>query len=260
MEKFIIYDINRIILVDKNEYLEKRTVFSAKQLLYHELIYHFSGEAMVYFNQEKLYTPPNTIRYLPIGNCERYIVDRSEKGECIDICFSSNIPLAKTAFVVNVKNEKIATLFKRIFSVWVRKDEGYYLECISLLYKILAEMQKTSYIPDSQYEKIKPVIEYIQNNFLNQEIITAQQLVSLSGISYSYIKRLFALKYKVSPKRYILQLKMNYACDLLRHNQHSISRIAEICGYSDIYSFSHQFKTEFGLSPTEFIKKYKSSK
>ena len=51
-----------------------------------------------------------------------------------------------------------------------------------------------------------------------------------------------------------------YASDLLRHGEHSISQIATLCGYDEIYSFSRQFKNEFGLSPTEFIKKYKSSK
>ena len=53
---------------------------------------------------------------------------------------------------------------------------------------------------------------------------------------------------------------MNYACDLLQHREHTVSQIAEICGYKDVYTFSHQFKIEFGISPTQFIKKYKSSK
>ena len=74
------------------------------------------------------------------------------------------------------------------------------------------------------------------------------------------LKKLFALKYKISPKQYILQLKMNYACDLLRCGEYSISQIADICGYSDIYTFSRQFKVAFGLSPTAFARKYQSSK
>ena len=53
---------------------------------------------------------------------------------------------------------------------------------------------------------------------------------------------------------------MNYATDLLQLGEYSISQIANLCGYEDIYSFSRQFKNEFGLSPTDFSKKYKSSK
>ena len=75
-----------------------------------------------------------------------------------------------------------------------------------------------------------------------------------------YIKKLFDLKFNISPKKYILSLKMNYACDLLRHGEYSISQIAEMCGYNDLYTFSHQFKITLGISPSAFIKKYKSSK
>lgn len=261
MEKtIIIKEINGIIFVGKHEYPEKKTAFSPKELFYQELIYNFSGDLTIEFNAQTLHTLPNTIRYLPAGICNKYIVDRKEYGECIDIFFTSDKLLFNEALVIDTKNEKLAHLFKKVFSLWVQKNEGYRFECIALLYKILAEMQKTSYLPDSQYLKIKPALDYIHKNFLNQEPITANTLVSLCGISYSYIKKLFALKYKVSPKRYILQLKMNYACDLLQHREHTVSQIAEICGYKDVYTFSHQFKIEFGISPTQFIKKYKSSK
>ena len=257
---FIIHSINNIILVEKKAYPENRTIFKSKFLRYHELIYHFSGKSTVYFNQKKFNISANTIRYLPVGNCEKYIVERTEHGECIDIFFASNLPLNEEAFVLNLTNEKIAALFKKIFSVWVQKDEGYYFKCISILYNILAEMQKKSYTPSSLFNKIKPAVEYIQEHFLDKEPITSEKLVSLCSISYSYIKRIFTLTYKTSPKRYILQLKMNYASDLLRYGEHTVSKIAELCGYGDVYTFSRQFKIDFGLSPMDFQKKYKSSK
>ena len=259
-ENLIITDINRIIFVGKNEYKEKTIVFPYKTLFYHELIYHISGNSTVYFNEETLQVSPNVIRYLPAGDCTKYIVDGKTPSECIDVFFSSNIPLDERAFTLSVKNEKIQNLFKKIFLLWTQKENEYYLECVSLLYKIIAEMRKTNYLPDSQFQKIKPAIEYIQNNFLSNEIITAEQLVAVCGISYSYIKKLFQLKFKISPKRYILSLKMNHACDLLKHNEYGVSTVAQMCGYNDIYAFSHQFKSEFGVSPSEFIKKYKSSK
>ena len=259
-EKFVITDINRIILVGIHEYPEKKTFFPSKYLYHHELIYNFSGRSTVYFNDKILKSEPNSIRYLPLGPCEKYIVDKVEHGECIDICFSSNIPLSDSAFITPVKNEKIAGLFKKIFSLWVAKSEEYYLECVSLLYKIIAEMRKTNYLPDLQFQKINPAIEYIQNNFWSSKAITAEKLTQLCGISYAYIKRLFDLKFKISPKKYIISLKMNYACELLRHDGYSISQIADACGYSDLYTFSHQFKTTLGISPSAFRQKYKSSK
>ena len=260
-ERFIITDIDRVVLVTgKKEYPEKKTVFGAKQLYFHELIYHLSGEATIYFNGEVLHTFPNVVRYLPQGECRQYIVEREKHGECIDICFTSNKPLADTAFVRSVKNEKVATLFKKIFTLWTQKGEQYYLECTSLLYKIIAEIQKTSYLPEEQYLKIKPAVDYIHERFLSDEAITAEKLSAVCGISYSYIKKLFALKYKTSPKRYAVLLKLNYACDLLRCGEYTVSEVAEVCGYKDVYFFSRQFKEHIGVAPTQFIKRYRSSK
>jgi AraC-like DNA-binding protein len=159
-----------------------------------------------------------------------------------------------------VKNEKVGALFKKLFLKWVQKDEQYYFECISLLYKIFAELRKTQYVSSVQYDKIKPAIDYVHENFLSSEHITAEKLSELCGVSYSYVKKLFMKKFKVSPKRYVISLKMNYASELIKYGEHSVSKIAEMCGYTDIYAFSHQFKKEFGLSPSEFVKKYVSSR
>ena len=68
----IITEINRIVLVGKHEYPEKKTTFSSRQTDYQELIYHFSGEATVEFNDQVLQTKKNTIRYLPAGEWEDY--------------------------------------------------------------------------------------------------------------------------------------------------------------------------------------------
>ena len=62
------------------------------------------------------------------------------------------------------------------------------------------------------------------------------------------------------PKRYIIQMKINHACELLRLEMYSVSQIAKLSGFSDIYFFSRQFKEYVGISPTDFIKKYHSSK
>ena len=48
--------------------------------------------------------------------------------------------------------------------------------------------------------------------------------------------------------------------ELLRLESYSVARVAELSGFSDVYFFSRQFKEYMGLTPTEFVKKYKSSK
>ena len=256
---FIIKKINRVILVGKNEYQEKNTIFP-HNLKNNELILHLSGKSRVKFNGKILNCESGTIRFLPKGENKEYIVEREEHGECLDVFFDSDIPISDEAFVLKVKNSiKIENLFKKLFSVWVSKNDGYYFESMSLLYKIFAEIQKENYIPQKQYDAIKPAIVYINENFLKKKI-SVSELSALCGISESYLKKLFLKKFAVPPIKYIIQLKINYACDLLRSNLYSITQAAEICGYSDPHFFCRQFKTYMGITPTEFVSKYKSSK
>lgn len=256
---FLITKIERIIFVDKNEYSENYTHFTGT--LYHnELIFHISGNSTIYFNGIEMEIKPNIIRFLPKCKIYEYNVFRKESGACIDIFFETDKPISDKAFVLNVQeNKKIAALFNKIFSIWVAKDEGYTFECISILYKIFAEMQKKNYVSEKVFLKIKPAIDFINANFLSDNI-SSETLSQICGISYSYITRLFIKKFGVSPIKYAIQLRINFACDLLLTNMYSISQVAEQCGYTDMYFFSRQFKEYVGISPKKYIHKYKSSK
>ena len=258
--KFAITDIKRVILVGKDEYKEQVISFTSNKTCCNELIFHLSGESTVFFNGKQLDVKKYTIRFLPQGEIHEYIVKRKERGECIDIFFNTDIPVTNEAFVLKLnQSEKIKSLFNKIFSVWVAKGDGYYFECVSIIYKIFAELQKKNYIPESQFNSIKPAIDYIEKHFLDKKI-TAEELTLCCTISYPYIKKLFVKKFGVPPIKYSIQLKINYACDLLKSELYTISQISEICGYNDIYFFSRQFKEYMGLSPTDFINKYKSYK
>jgi len=258
-QNFIITGINRVILVGKNEYPQNRIVFK-QPTLSNELIYHFDGKEKVYFNGKVLETEENTIRFLPKGEVKEYIVDKQTPGECIDIFFDTDIPISNEAFIIKItQSTTIANLFKKIFSIWVSKNDGYYFECISLIYKIFSELQKQNYIPQNQYNLIKPAIEYVEENFLANKI-SVPFLADRCGISEAYLKKLFIKKFGMSPIKYIIRLKINHACDLLRSKQYSITQVSELCGYENVYYFSRQFKEYVGTSPSVFVERYKSSK
>jgi len=258
MENFIITSIKRIILVDKNEYLAKKLIFP-EPLYNNELIYHFSGHYITNFNEEILENKENSIRFLPKGEVQKYEVNVKERGECVDIFFETNVSISDKPLVFYPYNStKLATLFKKIFTVWIAKDEGYYFEAISILYKILSEMQKTNYLPNKQYNFIEPAVNYIENHFLDEKI-SIDYLIGLCGISCSFLEKIFIKKFGLTPKKYIILLKMNYACELLKQGAFSITEIAEMCKFSDVYFFSRQFKNYMGITPSQYIKKYKSS-
>ena len=257
---FIITDIHRVIMVGKEEYKEDITEFNSKNLVHNEIIFVLSGEAKIFFNGKEMHSAPGMIRFLPKGEVTEYRVEREIRGECIDVFFDTNIPISSEAILIDTsKKENLEPFFKKLFLTFTTKDEGFRFECISLLYKIFAELQKNNYIPENKFMLIKPALDIIHSDFLIKKIKT-QDLAKAAGISVTYLKKLFGERFGVPPKRYIIQLKINYAEELLRLNEYSIAEIAAMSGYSDVAFFSKQFKEYTNISPSEFTKKYRSTK
>ena len=258
-QEFIITKISRIIMVGREEYPEKKSSFTHR-LKHQELIFSLDGEATVLFNGVRLETAPGSVRFMPAGPNEQYEVIRQREGACIDIFFDTNVPISDVAFVLKgLPDEKLRQMFKRAFALWVAKEEGYYFECVALLYRIFAELGRSSYVPSRHGERIAPATALIQEHFLSMEIRNSE-LCAACGISETYLKRLFQKKYGVSPKQYVIQLKINHACELLRLGRYTVTQVAAECNFSDVYFFSRQFKKVMGINPTQFVKKYRSSR
>lgn len=256
---FVITSIDRIIYVGKQEYPDKVTRFDSN-FGSNELVFNFSGISTLHFDDQVVKLMPDQIRFMPKGENHLYELEREVHGDCIDIFFQTDRPVSEKLFLQMAAEPKLmAGLFRKAFSVWTAKNEGYMFACISILYRIFSEMQKQHYIPEDKYSLIRPAVDYIEENFYQMER-SCEELADLCGISYSYLNRLFREKYNVPPKRYITQMQLNYACDLLQAGGYTVTQVAEMTGFSDIYFFSRQFKEYLGIAPTEFQRKYISAR
>ena len=248
-ENFVITNIKHVIFVGPDRYTEKKTDFRT-HLYSHELIFHFSGQATVYFGDQVLETAPNVVRFLPQGTTTRYQVDRHKPGSCIDVFFETDRPIHPEAFC-QITDPSLGTLFQRLFALWVSREPGAYFQCMGLLYQILGQLQHRLPHPGDPLTRIAPALEHIKGHFLMGDI-SPESLSQSCGISYSYLKKLFVRQFGMSPKQYEIRLRMNYACDLLRTGQYTVAQVAEQCGYRDIYYFSRQFKSQMGIPPGQF--------
>lgn len=250
---FVITDIRAVYLTDEKKYPNGFVEYSPR-LISNELIYRPNGYSTVCFAGKVLNTTPNSVHILPKMHGGKYTVNFAEPDYFIDIFFETDRPVFTEPFCLNsLKSNRLNSLFKKAFSCWIKKGDGYKFECISIVYKIFAELQKKDYIPENKFRKIVPAIKYIENNFL-KENISCEYLSKLCGISYSYLQRLFTEKYGLPPKKYIIQLKINYACDLLTSGKYTVSEAAKATGFTELYFFSRQFKEYVGMSPKNYQK------
>lgn len=77
-------------------------------------------------------------------------------------------------------------------------------------------------------------------------------LARQGGYSRSYFSSLFKSTVGLSPKDFIVKTRMQAAEHLLLDSNYSVSAIAEMLGYQDIYFFSRQFNDHHGLSPVKY--------
>jgi AraC-like DNA-binding protein len=64
----------------------------------------------------------------------------------------------------------------------------------------------------------------------------------------------FKLGYGITPNRYIISKKLEYAKQLLDVGYLPIAEVADMAGFTDVYYFSKQFKLETGITPGNYKK------
>jgi AraC-like DNA-binding protein len=95
--------------------------------------------------------------------------------------------------------------------------------------------------------------DYVDANF--EQIINLDDISKLFEISKFTISKKFKSKYDVSIIAYYNSKRLEYAKKELTDNQKSISSIAKVLNFTDVYTFSKFFKMHTGVSP----KKYRES-
>lgn len=220
-----------------------------------ELVCFLNGEAVTHFGGRQIRNTENTIEFLPKGVAgAEYTVDRLKHGHCIDIYFDAATPLPREACAFQAKGGRLKALFERAERLWGRKTAGYYAGSMSLLYEIIASMQEAGeneYATFAQVAKIDKAAVYMKAACFDRDF-SYRRLAEISGMSYSYFKSLFKRKNGVTPSRYVAALKVARAKELLIMGRYTVSQIAEMTGFENVYYFSSFFKKETGVTPTQY--------
>jgi AraC family transcriptional regulator len=167
-----------------------------------------------------------------------------------------------------IKNDPFAETLKKHFLLlnYTKKihdlDEGYYYGiCEQLLqfqhniFSTLCEIQKIKY--STRQEILKRVLlakEIIDHNYLQG--LNLNYLAKESSLSKYFLIRSFKQVFKVTPHKYHIQLKINKAKELLQHQTLSISEVASLLNYPNIFAFSKQFNLITGCAPSKFKEAY----
>ena len=97
------------------------------------------------------------------------------------------------------------------------------------------------------------VIRYLHSQF--GETISTAKLAKMAGLSISHFERRFRLAFGVSPRQYLIRVRVEHAATMLRETDQNITEIAQSCGFYDHAHFSRSFRRVMSVSPSSYRKR-----
>lgn len=141
----------------------------------------------------------------------------------------------------------------RLYKSWNMENADFFNAYLAI---VLMYLQKGEYIDtDIACQRDGDVIEkgihYINENILTRRIAVSD-VAEIVGLSPAHFTRLFQERIGMSPMKYMIEVKMNYAKRLLLERDLSIKEIAALRHYDDQLYFSRLFTKYNGVSPKKY--------
>jgi AraC-like DNA-binding protein len=143
------------------------------------------------------------------------------------------------------------TLFHRLLDSWNEKHSVNQTK--SILYDILEKISEDQkgFFGDTAFSDC---VSYIDTHFCDPQL-DIDGICGHGFISASSLQRKFRQHFGMSPKQYLIKLRMNRAFEFLIADRLSVRETALSCGFSSEKYFSRAFKAQYGYPPSQ-IRKY----
>jgi AraC-like DNA-binding protein len=156
--------------------------------------------------------------------------------------------LAEADWVQPRDPQKVIALLRSCCQLLLTKPVDYHRGASTLAYRLLLELGQTR---SPRYPRpVREAISYMQRNLARS--VCAAELCQTVGLSQTHFNRVFRESVGVSPVRFFIDLRMDWAEQLLSQTALSVKEIAARIGYDDPLYFSSRFKAVRGVSPRGF--------
>jgi AraC-like DNA-binding protein len=150
---------------------------------------------------------------------------------------------------------RMEALFFDIWTCFCEKKAGWVYRATALLYEIFAVCFEECSKGKVQTSKIAPSMKYLLSHYTDPNLSIAE-LAKKSFISEVYFRKLFKAEYGISPRAYLIDLRIRHAISLMATGYYSLQEVAALSGYSDYQYFSTEFRRRKGVSPSAYRYNY----
>ena len=196
--------------------------------------------------------PGHKLRY----DCISFRMSSADKQYISTLDISADVPVELSDEVT------ISGLIRGMKSQAMHKSRNTaeFLELsMRLLFIVLSDAAEKSPSPEKReiphYSELKKLRDSIYDDptgAWDSDLLAAEM-----GISRAYFHRIYLAAFGVTCRQDVIESRLLYAAELLKNTDHSISVIAEQCGYESDSYFMRQFRQHKGCTPTEYRKSVK---
>lgn len=204
-----------------------------------------SGKITYVQNGKEFVSEPNTAVLLPAGGS--YLIRRDKTGDFPVINFTCAEPISDLVSVIRLQgNAQLLHDFKLIKQLLPNGHNR--TKVLSIFYDMLHQLSISS-IPS----ELAPALRLIDTSYRDPGLTNAT-LARACNISEVYFRKRFTTLFHLSPKQYVIGIRIQNAKQLLSEGNMKIAAIAEYCGFASTYHFCRIFKGRVGVSPSDYRK------
>ncbi len=131
----------------------------------------------------------------------------------------------------------------------LREDSGETLR--RELRLLLALLFLSAEFPDASHpaDRIEHLRLRLRNLYYRHDLSIAEEAARI-GYSPNYVQKIFRAKTGMSPKEYLMKIRMEEARRFLKDRRYSVKEVASLCGFSGKEYFSTAFRAYYGFPPS----------
>ena len=210
------------------------------------LSFSAEGHITYYYSGKQIRTNPGDVILLPQG--AEYHLRGEVKGDfgVINFTINDDVRIQDFLIIPTRSPDWYMHTFEKMKALSLFPQKR--LQLMRMMYELLEKLSEEQHL---QASPLSQILGYLETSYTDWAL-TNQTLADRAHISEVYLRQLFQRELGISPKQYILNLRLKKARQMLCDEKHSIAEIARSCGFSSIYHFSRAFHKAIGYSPTEY--------
>ena len=223
---------------------------------YAEIMYFLCGTMLINANNHDYYPKASGIIFYPPGVEHKETRTSSQLQEAMTIGYRSPVtPVAQNAFLLSDKDGVFRSLFHQIYTLKNNPQTETTDELLEPYRRTLFLQMVRFHSDKSLHTKsvAKIISAYMQEHYY--EDLTLAYLTNLVSISPSQLIRTFNQEFHIPPGKYLEQIRIESAVQLLKNSSLRINEISEQVGYPDTSYFWRVFKKQTGSSPSAYRKR-----